>query len=62
MNPEDYECEVTAPRVYVRAGRDVQPAVLVIGGTIHRFLEENKNHILGTLILILVTSLGFAGA
>ena len=22
--PEDYECEVTAPRVYVRAGRDVQ--------------------------------------
>lgn len=28
MNPEDYECEVTAPRVYVRAGQDVQPSGL----------------------------------
>jgi len=25
MNLEDYECEVTAPRTPVLAGRDVQP-------------------------------------
>lgn len=27
MNPEDYEVEPTAPRVYVRVGRDVQPGL-----------------------------------
>lgn len=43
MNPEDYECEVTAPRIPARVGRDVQPtgwvgtlALLGIGAMLGR--------------------------